>query len=249
MNNIDLSGRIVVVTGGAQGIGYAIAERVIHSNGRVIIWDRHGDSAARAADKLGASTLAFGVDVVDFNEVQRAAEQTAQACGGRIDGLVNSAGITGPVRPTYEYEEGDWRAVVDVCLTGTFNCCRHIVPIMLRADYGRIVNVASVAGKEGNPNIAAYSAAKAGVIGLTKSLGKELAKTRIAVNAITPTTANTPLLSGLTPEFIEYMRVRIPRDRFVELTEIAAMVVWLLSEENSFTTASTFDLSGGRTTY
>lgn len=249
MNNIDLQGRVVVVTGGAQGIGYAIAERVTLSGGRVVIWDRRRESAEAAASRLGAGTIAFGVDVVDFSAVQRVAEQTAQACGGRIDGLVNSAGITGPVRPMHEYEESDWRAVLDVCLTGTFNCCRHVVPVMLAADYGRIVNVASVAGKEGNPNIAAYSAAKAGVIGLTKSLGKELAKTHIAVNAITPTTANTPLLSGLTPEFIEYMRVRIPRDRFVELTEISAMVAWLLSEENSFTTASTFDLSGGRTTY
>lgn len=248
MNNIDLDGRVVVVTGGAQGIGYAVAERVIASGGRVVIWDRRLDSAETAAGELGADTLAFGVDVVDFTAVHSVAEKTVKA-SGRIDGLVNSAGITGPVRPMHEYDQDNWRAVVDVCLTGTFNCCRHVVPIMLRADYGRIVNVASVAGKEGNPNIAAYSAAKAGVIGLTKSLGKELAKTGIAVNAITPTTANTPLLSGLTPEFIEYMRVRIPRDRFVELTEIASMVAWLLSAENSFTTASTFDLSGGRTTY
>ncbi|WP_246721480.1 SDR family NAD(P)-dependent oxidoreductase [Rhizobium leguminosarum] len=164
-------------------------------------------------------------------------------------GLVNSAGITGPVKPTIEYDFGEWKDVVDVCLTGTFNCCRHVVPVMLKRDYGRIVNISSVAGKEGNPNIAAYSAAKAGVLGFTKSLGKELAKTGIAVNAVTPTTAKTPILDGLTSEFIEYMRVRIPRDRFVELHEIASMVVWLLSEENSFTTASTFDLSGGRTTY
>lgn len=162
---------------------------------------------------------------------------------------MNSAGVTGPVKPTIDYGPSEWKSVLDVNLSGTFNCCRNIVPITLKREYGRIVNVSSVAGKEGNPNIAAYSAAKAGVIGFTKSLGKELAKTGVAVNVITPTTAKTPLLDGLTAEFIEYMRVRIPRDRFVELHEIASMVVWLLSEENSYTTASTFDLSGGRTTY
>ncbi|MEQ1768902.1 MAG: SDR family NAD(P)-dependent oxidoreductase [Devosia sp.] len=248
MNRIDLKDRVVVVTGGARGIGYAIAERIIASGGRVAVWDRSIAGAEAAASSLGAGTLAFGVDVVAFDAVGEAAERTLAAFG-RVDGLVNSAGITGRVQPAHEYSESEWRAVIDVCLTGTFNCCRHIVPIMLRADYGRIVNVASVAGKEGNPNLAAYSAAKAGVIGLTKSLGKELAKSGIAVNAITPTTARTPLLEGLTPDFIEYMRVRIPRDRFVEPTEIASMVAWLLSEENSFTTASTFDLSGGRTTY
>ncbi|MBY3130499.1 SDR family NAD(P)-dependent oxidoreductase [Rhizobium laguerreae] len=248
MNMIDLKERIIVITGGARGIGYAIAERVIQSGGRVAIWDLNENMAKDSASALGSGTVAFGVNVADPVSVKNAAATTEEIFG-RIDGLVNSAGITGPVKPTIEYDVIEWKDVVDVCLTGTFNCCRHVVPVMFKRDYGRIVNISSVAGKEGNPNIAAYSAAKAGVLGFTKSLGKELAKTGIAVNAVTPTTAKTPILDGLTPEFIEYMRVRIPRDRFVELHEIASMVVWLLSEENSFTTASTFDLSGGRTTY
>ncbi|MFW8645096.1 SDR family NAD(P)-dependent oxidoreductase [Rhizobium beringeri] len=248
MNMIDLKERIIVITGGARGIGYAIAERVIQSGGKVAIWDLNENMAKDSASALGSGTVAFGVNVADPVSVKNAAATTDEIFG-RIDGLVNSAGITGPVKPTIEYDVSEWKDVVDACLTGTFNCCRHVVPVMLKRDYGRIVNISSVAGKEGNPNIAAYSAAKAGVLGFTKSLGKELAKTGIAVNAVTPTTAKTPILDGLTPEFIEYMRVRIPRDRFVELHEIASMVVWLLSEENSFTTASTFDLSGGRTTY
>ncbi|NKL19382.1 SDR family NAD(P)-dependent oxidoreductase [Rhizobium leguminosarum] len=248
MNMIDLKERIIVITGGARGTGYAIAERVIQSGGKVAIWDQNENMAKDSASALGSGTVAFGVNVADPQSVKNAAATTEEIFG-RIDGLVNSAGITGPVKPTIEYDVDEWKDVVDVCLTGTFNCCRHVVPVMSKRDYGRIVNISSVAGKEGNPNIAAYSAAKAGVLGFTKSLGKELAKTGIAVNAVTPTTAKTPILDGLTAEFIEYMRVRIPRDRFVELREIASMVVWLLSEENSYTTASTFDLSGGRTTY
>lgn len=248
MNDIDLKERVVVITGGAQGIGYAVAERVIKSGGKVAIWDLNETKATEVAAALGSGTRAIGVNVADFASVASAAQATEEIFG-RIDGLVNSAGVTGPVKAFIEYEAAEWKLVNDVSLTGTFNCCRHVVPGMLKRDYGRIVNIASVAGKEGNPNIAAYSAAKAGILGFTKSIGKELAKTGIAVNAITPTTAKTPLLDGLTPEFIEYMKVRIPRDRFVELSEIASMVVWLLSEENSYTTASTFDLSGGRTTY
>jgi 3-oxoacyl-[acyl-carrier protein] reductase len=248
MNDIDLKDRVVVITGGAQGIGYAIGERVVASGGKVVIWDLNAALAKQSAERLGGGSSSVGVDVTDYQSVASAAA-AVEAQFGRIDGLVNSAGITGPVKPTIEYDLQEWTKVVDISLNGTFNTCRHVVPIMLKRDFGRIVNVSSVAGKEGNPSIAAYSAAKAGVLGFTKSLGKELAKTGVAVNAITPGTANTPLLAGLTPEFIEYMRVRIPRDRFVELKEIAAMVVWLLSEENSFTTASTFDLSGGRTTY
>ncbi len=248
MNRIDLADRNVVITGGAQGIGYAIGARVVASGGRVAIWDLNLDRATEAAKALGGGSVAFGVDVSASASVKAAAEATLAALS-HVDGLVNSAGITGPVKPVAEYADDDWARVVTVNLTGTFNVCRALIPAMMAQNYGRIVNVASVAGKEGNPGLGAYSAAKGGVIALTKSLGKELAKNNIAVNAITPTTAKTPILDGLTPEFIEYMRVRIPRDRFVELEEIAAMVVWLLSEENSFTTASVFDLSGGRTTY
>lgn len=248
MNDIDLKNRVVVITGGAQGIGYAIAERAKASGATLALWDRNGGQATDSAGRLGGTARAWTVDVADDASVATATRETEEAFG-RIDGLVNCAGITGAVKPAHEYGLAEWKSVIDVNLTGTFNCCRHIVPAMMRRDYGRIVNVSSVAGKEGNPNLAAYSAAKAGVLGFTKSLGKELAKTGIAVNAITPTTAKTPILDGLTPEFIEYMRVRIPRDRFAELAEIAAMVVWLLSEDNSFTTAATFDLSGGRTTY
>jgi NAD(P)-dependent dehydrogenase (short-subunit alcohol dehydrogenase family) len=245
MNRIDMAGRTVVITGGARGIGYAIGERLVQSGARVALWDLRADEAETSAAALSSECIGLGVDVSDSLSV---AQQTLAAFN-RIDGLVNGAGITGPVKPLAEYSVDEWRSVVEVNLTGTFNCCRAIVPIMQANDYGRIVNISSVAGKEGNPNLAAYSAAKAGVIGLTKSLGKELAKTGIAVNCITPTTAKTKILDSLTPEFIEYMRVRIPRDRFAELHEIAAMVVWMLSEENSFTTAATFDLSGGRTTY
>lgn len=248
MNDIDLGERVVVVTGGAQGIGFAIGERLVRSGATVVIWDRNVDLARDSAARLSPACRATGVDVTDFDAVAEAAAEVERAFG-RIDGLVNSAGLTGPVKPTVEYSAEEWRKVVDICLNGTFNCCRHVVPVMMKKYYGRIVNISSVAGKEGNPNIAAYSAAKAGVLGLTKSLGKELAATGIAVNAITPGTAKTPLLDGLTPEFIDYMLVRIPRGRFVELTEIASMAAWLLSEENSFTTAATFDLSGGRTTY
>ncbi len=247
MNSYDFEGRAVIVTGGAQGIGYAIAERVVASGGSAVLWDIKSEVAEASAATLGRASWS-AVDVVDEASV-RAAVDAAVAAHGRIDGLVNAAGITGPVKPVTEYGLDDWEAVVRVNLTGTFNCCRLVVPVMKERNYGRIVNVSSVAGKEGNPNLAAYSAAKAGILGFTKSLGKELATTGIAVNAITPTTADTPILQGLTPEFIEYMRVRIPRERFVQVEEIAAMVAWLLSEENSFTTAATFDLSGGRTTY
>jgi 3-oxoacyl-[acyl-carrier protein] reductase len=248
MNQIDMNGKRVIITGGAQGIGYAIADRLVQSGAEVALWDLNADEAERAAKRLSGACFAFGVDVADESSVANATAQT-RAVFSTVDGLVNSAGITGPVKPLTDYDQPEWNKVLAVNLTGTFNCCRAIVPLMAANNYGRIVNIASVAGKEGNPGLAAYSAAKAGVIGLTKSLGKELAKTGIAVNCITPTTAKTPILDGLTSEFIEYMRVRIPRDRFVELNEVASMVVWMLSEENSYTTAATFDLSGGRTTY
>jgi 3-oxoacyl-[acyl-carrier protein] reductase len=246
MNKIDLDGRIVVITGGARGIGHAIAERVAASGGTAVIWDIGQDAAAQGGAALGG--LGLGVNVCDPAALQLAAEATIAAYG-RIDGLVCSAGITGPVLPVSTYPLADWDRVIGVNLTGCFLSCQAVIAQMARQNYGRIVNIASVAGKEGNPNLAPYSAAKAGVIALTKSLGKELAKTGIAVNCITPGTVDTPMLEQLTPEFIDYMRVRIPRERFVTVEEIAAMVSWLLSSENSFTTAATFDLSGGRTTY
>ena len=246
VNQIDLNERVIVITGGARGIGYAIAERVAASGGKPVLWDINPDSIAQAERALGG--LGIAVDVCDPASLKAATQQTI-ATFGRIDGLVCSAGITGPVLPVSKYPAAEWQRVIDVNLTGCFLSCQAVIPRMEQQNYGRIVNVASVAGKEGNPNLAPYSAAKAGVIALTKSLGKELAKTGIAVNCITPGTADTPILEQLTPEFIDYMRVRIPRERFVTVSEIAAMVAWLLSEENSFTTAATFDLSGGRTTY
>ncbi|MEI6097446.1 MAG: SDR family NAD(P)-dependent oxidoreductase [Alphaproteobacteria bacterium] len=246
MNAIDLTDRVVVISGGARGIGLAIAERVHASGGQVALWDINGAEAEASAAGLGG--LGLAVDVTNAASVQAAAAATI-AHFGRLDGLVCSAGISGPVLPVVDYPLEQWDKVLAVCLTGTFLCCQAVIPQMTTQNYGRIVNISSVAGKEGNPKLAPYSAAKAGVIALTKSLGKELATTGIAVNCITPGTAQTPMLDQLTPEFIEYMRVRIPRERFVTITEIAAMVVWLLSAENSFTTASTFDLSGGRTTY
>lgn len=246
MNQIDLTDRVVVITGGARGIGFAIAERVQASGGTVALWDIN--SADAEAQGAGLGGMGSGVDVTDPASVQRATAAVL-ARYGRIDGLVCSAGITGPVLPVAEYPLEQWNKVLAVCLTGTFLSCQAVIPAMSRQNYGRIVNISSVAGKEGNPKLAPYSAAKAGVIALTKSLGKELATTGIAVNCITPGTAQTPILDQLTPDFIEYMRVRIPRERFVKIEEIAAMVVWLLSEENSFTTAATFDLSGGRATY
>jgi 2-dehydro-3-deoxy-L-rhamnonate dehydrogenase (NAD+) len=236
MNKIDLTSRVFVITGGARGIGFAIAQ------------DKLAEQAADSAQALGEAASAAGVHVTDEMSVASALAATLKV-HGTVDGLVNCAGITGPVKPLHMYDVADWRDVVDVNLTGTFLCCKAVIPTLMAKNYGRIVNIASVAGKEGNPNLSAYSAAKAGVIALTKSLGKELAKTGIAVNCITPGTAQTPILEQLTPEFIEYMRVRIPRERFVTVDEIANMVAWLLSEENSFTTAATFDLSGGRTTY
>jgi 2-dehydro-3-deoxy-L-rhamnonate dehydrogenase (NAD+) len=248
MNKIDLASRVFIITGGARGIGFAIAQRLVASGAQVCLWDRLAEQAAESATILGSAASSAGVNVTDETSVATGLAATL-GYHGTVDGLVNCAGITGPVKPLHQYDVKDWRDVVDVNLTGTFLCCKSVIPTLIAKNYGRIVNIASVAGKEGNPNLSAYSAAKAAVIALTKSLGKELAKTGIAVNCITPGTAQTPILDQLTPEFIEYMRVRIPRERFVTVEEIANMVVWLLSEENSFTTAATFDLSGGRTTY
>jgi 2-dehydro-3-deoxy-L-rhamnonate dehydrogenase (NAD+) len=248
VNRIDLEGQVAVVTGGAQGIGLAIARRLIDSGAKVSLWDRDGKLAEEAATKLGPAANSVVVDITDLQGLD-AAVKSVESTVGPISILVNSAGVAGSNASLEDYDPDEWRRVVEVNLNGTFYVNKVVIPGMKARNYGRIVNISSVAGKEGNPNLSAYSAAKAGVIGLTKSLGKELAKFDIAVNAITPATANTRILDSLTKEFIDYMLVRIPRGRFLEVEEAAAMVAWLVSKENSFTTASVFDLSGGRTTY
>ena len=247
MNRIDLEGRHAVISGGGQGLGFAMAKRMIDSGARVTLWDMDGDVLGKAREALGSAAAGEVVDVSDWDQVERA--RAATLARGPVDIIVNSAGIAGPAAPLENYDIAMWRRIIDINLTGTFLVNRAFVPDMKAQNYGRIVNIASIAGKEGNPNASAYSASKAGVIGLTKSLGKELAGFNIAVNCITPATAQTRILEQLTPEFIEYMRVRIPRGRFLEVEEAASMVAWLVSAENSFTTASVFDLSGGRATY
>jgi 3-oxoacyl-[acyl-carrier protein] reductase len=250
MNRIDLDGRRAVVTGGAQGIGRAVAERLLASGAAVALWDRDQAlvDATRAELASQGTVQALAVDVTDLAAVESATAATRQTLGG-IDILINNAGIAGPNHPLWEYPPEAWRQVVEIDLNGVFYCCRAVVPLMLAQNYGRIVNVASIAGKEGNPSASAYAAAKAGVIALTKALGKELATYDIAVNCITPAAARTRIFDQITQEFVDYMLTRIPRGRFVEVEEIAAMVAWLASAENSFTTAAVFDLSGGRATY
>lgn len=248
MNAIDLTNQTAVVTGGAQGLGFAVARRLIESGAKVSLWDLDADLLATAVAALGPSASSVVVDITDLDGLV-AAHSEVEAGIGPVSILVNSAGIAGNNAPLEDYDPAEWRRVVEINLNGTFYVNKVVIGSMKARNYGRIVNISSVAGKEGNPNLSAYSAAKAGVIGLTKSLGKELAKYDIAVNAITPATAKTRILETLTPEFIDYMLVRIPRGRFLEVDEAAAMVAWLVSMENSFTTASVFDLSGGRTTY
>lgn len=241
-------GTVAVVTGGAQGIGRAIAERLTASGAHVAIWDRDEALAQETAQTIGNGATAFAVDVCDAEIVAAAAGRTARKFG-QIDILVTSAGIAGPNLTVWDYPVNDWRQVMAVNLDGTFHCARAVVPFMREREYGRIVFIASIAGKEGNPNASAYSASKAGVIALTKSLGKELADMDIAVNCITPAAAKTRIFDQMTDEHIAYMLSKIPRGRFVEVEEIAAMVSWLVSAENSFTTGAAFDLSGGRATY
>ena len=246
MNQYDLSGRVAAITGGAQGIGRAIAERYVASGAKVALWDMDTALATKTAAEIGAT--AIPCDVTDAASVSAALEATTSAIG-EVEILVNSAGITGPNGPVETYDEADWERVIRVNLTGTFLTNKAVLPAMRARNYGRIVNIASVAGKEGNPNAAAYSASKAGVIGLTKSLGKELADTDIAVNCITPAAAKTAIFDQMTPEHIAMMLSKIPRGRFVQVEEIANMAAWLASDENSFTTAGVFDISGGRATY
>jgi 3-oxoacyl-[acyl-carrier protein] reductase len=250
VNRIHLDGKRAVVTGGGQGIGRAIAERLLASGAAVALWDRDRPLVEATRDALAGQgdVLAVALDVTDLAAVEAAARETAQTLGG-IDILVNNAGIAGPNHPLWEYPPDAWREVIEIDLNAVFYCCRAVVPQMIERKYGRICNVASIAGKEGNPSASAYAAAKAGVIALTKALGKELATHDIAVNCITPAAARTRIFDQITQEFIDYMLTRIPRGRFVEVEEIAAMVAWLVSAENSFTTGAVFDLSGGRATY
>lgn len=248
MNQIDLSGQHAVVTGGAQGLGFAMARRIVASGATVTLWDVDEALLASARKTLGSAATTVIVDISDWEQVDGARARTEEIAAP-ASLLVNSAGIAGAAAPLHIYDIAMWKKIIDINVNGTFYVNRALVPGMKERNYGRIVNIASVAGKEGNPNAAAYSASKAAVMGLTKSLGKELAGYDIAVNCITPATAQTRILEQLTPEFIEYMRSRIPRGRFLDVDEAASMVAWLLSKENSFTTAATFDLSGGRTTY
>ncbi|MDP7156808.1 MAG: SDR family NAD(P)-dependent oxidoreductase [SAR324 cluster bacterium] len=250
MNQIDLQGNRAVVTGGAQGIGYAIAERLLQSGATVCLWDRDADLIEQAAEQLSASGTVHQavVDMTDLTGLEAATVSTSEALG-RIDIFVANAGIAGPTVKLWEYPPEAWREVLDIDLTGVFNCLRAVVPGMIAQNYGRIVNVASVAGKDGNPNACAYSAAKAGVIALTKSLGKELAGHDIAVNCITPAAAKTRIFDQISQQHIDYMLSKIPRERFLKVEEAASMVAWLCSKENSFTTGAAFDLSGGRSTY
>jgi NAD(P)-dependent dehydrogenase (short-subunit alcohol dehydrogenase family) len=233
MNKFDFAGRTAVVTGGMQGIGAAIAKRLQASGANVAIWDLDGKPR---------------VDVADQASIE-AAVKRAIAELGKIDVLINNAGIAGPSLPVVEYPVGEWKRVIDIDLSGPFLCCRAVVPHMVKAGYGRIVNIASIAGKEGNPNAAAYAAAKGGLIAFTKALGKELAQAGVLVNCVTPAAAQTAILEQVTPEFAKYMLSKIPMGRFVKVDEIAALVCWLASEECSFSTGAVFDISGGRATY
>lgn len=249
-NTIDLDGRFAVVTGGAQGIGRAIVERFLDSGATVAIWDRDFDRAQKTANELSqrGPVETVAADVTDYADVERAREATLKRFG-RVDILVNNAGVAGPNVKTWDYPIEAWRQVLSINLDGPFHCCRAIAPIMIAQNYGRIVNIASIAGKEGNPNAPAYSASKAGVIALTKSLGKELAAHDISVNCLTPAAARTAIFDQMTQEHIDFMLSKIPRGRFVTVDEIAALVAFCASSECSFTTGAVFDISGGRATY
>ena len=251
MNQLDLKGRHAVITGGASGIGFAIAQRMLASGASVTLWDRDDAAMKTATTSLGAlspdAVRAVSVDVTHQGSVQSAVQQTLKL--GNIDILVNSAGITGPNVKLWDYSLADWEQVMGINLNGVFLCCREVVPHMRTRNYGRVVNIASVAGKEGNPNASAYSASKAAVIALTKSLGKEMADTGVRVNCVTPAAVKTAMFDQMTPEHIAFMLSKIPIARFGTVEEIAAMVTWLCTEDCSFSTGAVFDLSGGRSTY
>ena len=248
MNKYDLNNRVAVITGGAQGIGLAVTQRMLESGAKIAIWDRDADQLAKTAADLGDHVLAQVTDIADAGSIDAATKATIQHFG-KIDILINNAALVGPNAPLIDYPIDVFAEIVDVGLTGTFRVCRAVVPHMQSEGYGRIVNVASVAGKEGNPNACAYSSTKAAVIALTKGLGKELASENIAVNCVTPAVAKTKSAMEQSEEHIAYMLSKIPRGRMMELEEAASMICWLSSEENSFTTGAVFDLSGGRATY
>ena len=249
MNKIDLSGRCAVVTGGAQGFGLSISKRFIESGAKVMIWDIDKNLVDKLENQLDKKSSLFDiVDVTDHSSVSEGVNNAIEKLG-KVDIFVNNAGITGPNNTTWEYPIDDWKKVIDVDLNGVFYCTKSIVPHMIKNNYGRIVNIASVSGKDGNANASAYSSAKAGVLGLTKSLGKELAEKNIAVNAVTPAGAKTRILDQMSKEHVQRMLSKVPRGRFLELNELTSLVCWLSSEENSFSTAAVFDISGGRSTY
>ena len=248
MNKFNLSGRTAIITGGAQGFGLAMTERFLSSGAKVIIWDIDKNVVEKSIAKLNNPNLSSSIiDVTNFNQVSNEIKKITQS--NKIDIFVNNAGIAGKNTTVWDYPIEEWKKVLELDLNAVFYCCKAITPHMVKNNYGRIVNIASIAGKEGNPNASAYSTAKAGVIGLTKSLGKELANKNIAVNAVTPAAAKTRIFDQMTKEHIDYMLSKIPRNRFILVEELASLVTWLVSEENSYTTGAVFDLSGGRATY
>jgi 3-oxoacyl-[acyl-carrier protein] reductase len=248
MNQLDLDGKRAIVTGAANGLGLAMATRLAASGARVTLWDRDEAALGRAIDEIGEAVAADVVDVTDSSAIAAAAAAALKR-GGSIDVLVNNAGISGPNAVTWEYPLDDWKRVLDINMTGTFLCCRAVIPHMVANGYGRIVNIASVAGKEGNANASAYSASKAGIIALTKSLGKELARTNVLVNCVTPAAVRTTIFDQMSEEHVQFMLSKIPMGRYGEVHEVAALVAWLCSAECSFSTGAVFDLSGGRATY
>ena len=248
MNQFDLKNRTALITGGAQGFGFDIAKKFLNSGANVIIWDIDEKELQNAVKKINNSKLSYNVvDVSNFEKINQTVLEINKKTN--IDILINNAGITGPTAELWNYSINDWSKVIEINLNGTFNCCKAIVPNMIENNYGRIVNIASVAGKDGNANASAYSSSKAAVLALTKTLGKELAEKNIAVNAVTPAGAKTRILDQMTDKHVKFMLSKVPRGRFLELEELSSLVCWLSSEENSFSTAAVFDISGGRSTY
>ena len=248
MHQYDLKNKTAVITGGAQGFGLDIAKKFLSFGAKVFIWDIDENELIKATKEINNPNLEYNlVDVSNFEEIESTAKKIVSS--NKIDILINNAGITGPTTELWNYNNDDWKKIIEINLHGTFYCCKVIVPYMLKQKYGRIVNIASVSGKDGNVNASAYSSAKAGVIGLTKSLGKELATYNIAVNAVTPAGAKTRILNQMSKEHVQRMLSKVPRGRFLEVDELSSLICWLSSEENSFSTAAVFDISGGRSTY